>query len=76
MRYSVVAASGLLLLLGCTTQQVAVSPAGQAPVCAVKAGERQNYWNERTARLDGAIVMLAGECPTQPNSDGGAGAGM
>ena len=75
MRHWLTAISALLTLLGCTTQQVAISPEGRAPVCAVKAGERQSYWNERTARLDGAVVMFPGECPTRPNSDGG-GAGM
>jgi hypothetical protein len=75
MRYSVSAVSALLVLLGCTAQQVALRPEGQTPVCAVKAGERQNYWNEQAARSAGALVMFPGECPTQPGSDGGAGAG-
>jgi hypothetical protein len=72
-RYGFIAVSGLVVLFGCATQQLAVDPAGQAPVCAVKAGDRQSYWNERAARLDGALVVLAGECPARPNSEGGAG---
>jgi hypothetical protein len=72
-RYAFIAVSGLVLLSGCATQQVAAYPEGQAPVCAVKAGDRQSYWNERAARLDGALVVLAGECPARPNSEGGAG---
>jgi hypothetical protein len=72
-RYSLIAVAGLVVLSGCAAQQVAVSPAGEAPVCAVKAGERQSYWNERAAWLDGALVVLTGECPARPNSEGGAG---
>jgi hypothetical protein len=72
-RYAFIAVSGLVVLFGCATQQLAVDPTGQAPVCAVKAGDRQSYWNERVARLDGALVVLAGECPARPNSEGGAG---
>jgi hypothetical protein len=66
--------SALLVLLGCVTQPpVAASANAQLPVCAVKRGERQSYWSERAAQLDGAFVVLAGECPAQPNSEGGAG---
>jgi hypothetical protein len=62
------------MLLGCAPQQVAVDPAaGQAPVCAVRAGDRQSYWSEKAARRDGAFILLAGECPARPNSEGGAG---
>jgi len=61
------------LLLGCVPQQLAVNPNGQAPVCAVKAGQRQSYWSEAEARRDGAMVLLAGECPASPNSEGGVG---
>jgi len=71
---SFIALSVLLALLGCVAQpQVAASQQGQLPVCAVKNGERQSYWSERAAQLDGAFVVLAGECPAQPNSEGGAG---
>jgi hypothetical protein len=70
-----IALSALLALLGCVAQppQVAASQQGQLLVCAVKNGERQSYWSERAAQLDGAFVVLAGECPAQPNSEGGAG---
>ena len=78
MRYSLSAVSALLLLSGCATQQVALRPEGQtAAVCAVKAGDKQNYWNEQAARSAGALVLLTGECPSTPNMDGGgAGSGM
>jgi hypothetical protein len=39
----------------------------------VKAGERQSYWTEEAARRDGAMILLDGECPTRPNSEGGGG---
>jgi hypothetical protein len=71
------AVSALLVLLGCAAQQVAVRQVGQTTVCAVKAGEKQSYWNEEAARSAGALVILAGECPSLPNVDGGgAGSGM
>lgn len=64
-----------LLLLGCAPQQIAANLNG-AGVCAVEAGQRQSYWNEAAARRDGALVVLPGECPAQPNSEGGgAGSG-
>lgn len=67
----------LLVLLGCTAQppQVAASANPQLPVCAVKNGDRQSYWNEQAARVDGAFVVLAGECPSRPNSEGGGAGG-
>jgi hypothetical protein len=69
------AACGLFVLLGCAAQppQLAASGNAQLPVCAVKGGDRQSYWSEQAARLDGAFVVLAGECPSRPNSEGGAG---
>ena len=77
MRYSLSAVAALLLLSGCATQQVAVRSERQTTVCAVKAGEKQNYWNEQAARSAGALVILAGECPSLPNMDGGgSGSGM
>jgi hypothetical protein len=39
----------------------------------VKTGERQSYWTDAAARRDGAVVLLAGECPARPNSEGGGG---
>ena len=44
-----------------------------APVCAVKAGTRQSYWNACQANRDEATIVLAVECPASPNSDGGGG---
>ena len=77
MRYSVSAVLAFLVLSGCATQQVAVRQEGQTTVCAVRAGEKQTYWNEAAARSDGALVILAGECPSLPNMEGGgAGSGM
>lgn len=73
MQYPVVVFSTVLLLLGCAPRQIAFSPAGRATVCAVKAGERQSYWTEEAARRDGAMILLDGECPTRPNSEGGGG---
>ena len=70
------AVSLLVVLLGCAAQPPQVAASGnsaQLPVCAVKGGDRQSYWNEQAARLDGAFVILAGECPSRPNSEGGAG---
>ena len=79
IRYSFIAVSGLLVLTGCATQQTAVYPEGQAypqergVVCAVKAGDRQNYWTARAAQLNGAVVIFTGECPAEPNSEGFSG---
>ena len=77
MRYSFIAASGFFMLLGCanTPQQLTAYrqgnayPAERGVVCAVKAGDRQNYWNAQTAQLNGAVVIFQGECPAQPNSE-------
>jgi hypothetical protein len=77
MRYSFIAAAGFLILSGCApAQQFTGYREGQAypeergVVCAVKAGDRQNYWNERAAQLNGALVIFNGECPAAPNSAG------
>ena len=70
MRFSLSAVLATFVLLGCAVQQVAVRPAGQMAVCGAKAGDRQNYWNERDARLNGAVVVFQGECPAEPNSEG------
>ena len=77
IRYSFIAVSGLLVLFGCATTQQPTAyrrgdayPAEQGVVCAVKAGDRQNYWNERAAQLNGALVIFRGECPAQPNNEG------
>jgi hypothetical protein len=34
-----------------------------APVCALKNGTRQSYWNECLAARDSAQVIRVGECP-------------
>jgi hypothetical protein len=77
MRYSLVAVAGFLVLSGCTTTQQPTAyrqgdahPAERGVVCAVKAGDRQNYWNERAAQANGALVIFRGECPAQPNNEG------
>lgn len=70
-----IALSALVALLGCEAQppQVAASGSAQLPVCAIKGAERQSYWNDQAAQRDGAFVVLAGECPARPNSEGGGG---
>jgi hypothetical protein len=77
MRYSLIAVSGFLGLSGCATTQQPTAyregqfyPTEQGVVCAVKAGDRQNYWNERAAQANGALVIFRGECPAQPNNEG------
>jgi hypothetical protein len=76
VRYSFIAISGLLVLFGCAPQQLAAYreaeayPEEQGVVCAAKASDRQNYWNERAAQLNGALVIFNGECPAEPNSEG------
>jgi hypothetical protein len=74
-----IAAVALLLFTaapsGAQSQQAAAACARAAPVCAVKAGTKQSYWNACQASRDGAVVVLAGECPASPNSDGGGGSG-
>jgi hypothetical protein len=34
-----------------------------APVCAIKNGTKQSYWNACLAARDGAPVVRTGECP-------------
>jgi hypothetical protein len=34
---------------------------------------RQNYWTAQAAQRDGAVVIFAGECPAEPNSEGFSG---
>ena len=76
VRFSFIAGFGLLVLFGCAPQQLAAYreadayPEEQGVVCAAKAGDRQNYWNERAAQLNGAVVIFKGECPAEPNSEG------
>jgi hypothetical protein len=77
MRYSFIAVSGFLALFGCAApplltayRQSDAYPEERGVVCAVKAGDRQNYWSERDAQLNGAVVVFQGECPAEPNSEG------
>jgi len=72
MRRSLIALTTLLALVGCVTpvQQIGAYPEERGVVCAVKLGMRQNYWTAQAAQLDGAVVVFAGECPAQPNSEG------
>ena len=79
MRHWLIAASGLLVLSGCApapgpelaaSRQGDAYPAEQGVVCAVKAGDRQNYWTEQAAQADGALVVFRGECPAEPNNEG------
>jgi hypothetical protein len=77
MRYWLfIAAAGMFALAGCATAQIAAYPQGQAIVCAAKAGKRLSYWNTQAADQDGAVVILAGECPAEPNTEGRSGSGM
>ena len=76
VRFSLIAVSAVLVLLGCAAQphqQLAADPPGPAPVCAVKSGDRQSYWSAQAAQRDGAFVILTRECPARPNSEGGGG---
>ena len=77
MRYSFIAASGLLALFGCAAapqltayRQSDAYPQERGVVCAVKAGDRQNYWSEQAALANGALVIFRGECPAEPNNEG------
>ncbi len=68
-----IAAVAVLLLPMMATRAQPQQPANcapvVAPVCAVKDGMKQSYWNECLARRDGALVLRIGECPT-PRSPG------
>jgi len=76
VRYSFIGVSRLLVIFGCAPQQLAAYPQTEAypeeqgVVCAVKAGDRQNYWHDRAAQINGAVVIFKGECPAEPNSEG------
>jgi hypothetical protein len=55
------------LLLSVMTARAQQPPANcapvTAPVCALKNGTRQSYWNECLAARDSAQVIRVGECP-------------
>jgi hypothetical protein len=65
-RTAIVAASLLLLpVIVSRAQLPPPQPAdcGQnAPVCGLKNGYRQTYWNTCLAARDGAELLYAGEC--------------
>jgi hypothetical protein len=72
-RRTAIVAIALLLLPVMATRVQPQQPAScapvVAPVCAVKDGIKQSYWNECLARRDGALVVRTGECPN-PRSPG------
>ena len=77
MQYWLIAASGLLMLSGCAPgpqltadRQGDAYPQERGVVCAVRAGDRQNYWSEQAAQANGALVIFRGECPAEPNNEG------
>jgi hypothetical protein len=60
-----IAAAALLLLSGMASRAQAPQPANcaqVAPVCAVKNGYRQTYWNACLAARDAAEFLYIGEC--------------
>jgi hypothetical protein len=63
---TVIAAMALLLLpLVASLAQLPPQPAEcaqAAPVCALKDGSRQTYWNACLAGRDGAQFLNVGEC--------------
>ena len=77
MRYWLIAASGVFVLSGCVSapqlsadRQGDAYPQEASVVCAVRAGDRQNYWTEQAAQANGAVVVYRGECPAEPNTEG------
>jgi hypothetical protein len=53
----------LLPVVGSQAQQpVPAECAQNAPVCALKGGDRQTYWNACLALRDGAQFLYAGNC--------------
>jgi hypothetical protein len=60
-----IAAVAMLLLPAAATDALQPQPADCAqptPVCALKNGVRQTYWNTCLAARDGAQLLYAGEC--------------
>jgi hypothetical protein len=66
LRTGIAALAMLLLPLVATDAQQPPPPecAQSAPVCALKNGARQTYWNTCLATRDGAQLMYTGECRT------------
>jgi hypothetical protein len=63
-RTAIVAVAVLLLpILGSRAQpQQSANCAQVAPVCALKDGNKQSYWNVCLAARDGAQLLYPGEC--------------
>jgi hypothetical protein len=62
-RTAIVAIVLLLPILGSRAQQQPPAACAQAaPVCALKDGNKQSYWNVCLAARDGAQILYAGEC--------------
>jgi hypothetical protein len=60
-----IAAVAMLLLPAAGTEAQQPQPAGcatSAPVCALKNGSKQTYWNTCLAARDAAELLYAGEC--------------
>jgi hypothetical protein len=62
-RTAIVAIVLLLPILGSRAQQPPPAACAQvAPVCALKDGNKQSYWNQCLAARDGAAILYPGEC--------------
>jgi hypothetical protein len=62
-RTAIVAIVLLLPILGSRAQQPPAANCAQvAPVCALKDGNKQSYWNVCLAARDGAQLLYPGEC--------------
>ena len=64
LRTSIAALAMLVLPLVAADAQQPVPPecAVNAPVCGLKNGSRQTYWNACLAARDNAELLNAGEC--------------
>jgi hypothetical protein len=73
LRTAIAAIAVLLLALIASRAQLPppqpADCAAVAPVCALKIGSKQTYWNSCLAARDGAELLYAGECriPRSPN---------
>jgi hypothetical protein len=62
-RTAIVAIALLLPIFGSRAQQPPPAACAQAaPVCALKDGNKQSYWNVCLAARDGAQLLYPGEC--------------
>jgi hypothetical protein len=66
LRTGIAALAMLLLPLAVTDAQQPAPPecAQNAPVCGLKNGTRQTYWNNCLAARDSAELLYPGECRT------------